>query len=259
MTQTNPQELPFAAPSRQVKAHQPWLWLRLGWRDFRRAWRQSLTYGFIIVAISYGISFASYQYGGIALLFGMLSGFVVLGPLLAITLYSISDQLERQQSPSCRYCMREARRHIGNLSVYTVVVLVIFLIWARAASMVHVFFPMEADSNWQDWAIFLSIGSLIGAMFSSLIFLISAFSLPMLMDRQTDTITAAISSTNAVLSNKKTMCIWAMLIVFSVLLGFATLLIGLAVLIPVIGHATWHAYRATLDTSQWPATPKLKP
>jgi len=259
MPENTQTELPFAAPVRELKISQPFHWLKEGWHDFRKAWRKSLIYGFFVVALSYAISYGIYLYGGIALMLGMIIGLVVLGPMIAMTLYSISDQIERSQTPSCKYCMREARRHIGNLSVYTIVVVVIFLIWARAASMVHVFFPMDGDTTWQDWAIFLGIGSIIGAIFSSLIFLISAFSLPMLMDRKTDTITAAISSTNAVLRNKKTMCIWALLIGFSILLGFATLFLGLAVMIPVIGHATWHAYRDTLDTSAWPPMNKLKP
>jgi uncharacterized membrane protein len=82
--------------------------------------------------------------------------------------------------------------------------------------------------------------------------LFSAFSLPMICDREADAITAIVTSVNAVLRNKPAMAVWVLLIVALTALGFATALVGLAVSIPVLGHATWHGYRETIDAGIWP-------
>ncbi|MCK4711013.1 MAG: hypothetical protein KAU21_20540, partial [Gammaproteobacteria bacterium] len=84
------------------------------------------------------------------------------------------------------------------------------------------------------------------------IFCLSAFSLPMIMDRKVDMITAGISSFNAVLNNKLVMLFWAFIIVMCVALSFLTGLLGLVILLPLIGHATWHGYQETIDASDWP-------
>ena len=148
------------------------------------------------------------------------------------------------------YCLREGKRHLGNELVFAVVLMVVFLIWARAASTVHVFFPVEEKPAWSDLALFLSIGTAVGAVFSAVIFCASAFSLPMFMDRKVDVITAVVTSINAVLRNKLVMFLWGSLIVLLTAIGFLTF--TLMVFLPIIGHATWHAYQETIDASAWP-------
>lgn len=248
----NPNELPFVAPCRKLTVGAPLRWLSLGWQDIRRAPRQSLAYGTVLLLLSYLTSLVAYRYGNIYLLLAMLSGFIFLGPVIAIGLYSISRQLQEGRRPVLGYCVREERRHMGNELVFTIILLIVFLVWARAASMVHVFFPVQGDPKLKDLALFLGIGSAVGTIFAAIIFCISAFSLPMIMDRKADVVTAVITSVNAVLRNKKVVFIWALLIVVLVLIGFATAFIGLAVLLPLIGHATWHAYQETIDASAWP-------
>jgi uncharacterized membrane protein len=248
----NPDELPFVAPCRTLEPDAPLRWLRLGWQDIRRAPRQSLTYGMVMVLLSYLISLIAWEFGNLGLLVGLLTGFVFLGPVLAIGLYSISCQIQLGRDPELGYCVREGKRHLGNELVFAVVLLVVFLVWARAASMIHVFFPVESGYGLADLALFLGIGSAVGAIFSAIIFMASAFSLPMIMDRKADPITAMLTSINAVLRNKLPMLIWALIIVGAVLIGFATAFLGLAVLLPLIGHATWHAYQETIDASAWP-------
>lgn len=249
---SNPDELPFVAPCRELDINAPLRWLKLGWRDMRRAPRQSLTYGGILLLLSYLISLTAYYFGNIYLLLAMLSGFIFLGPIMAIGLYSISCQLQEGRDPVLGYCLREGRRHLGNEMIFAVILLIVFLVWARAASMVHVFFPVQGKPELADFALFLGIGSAVGTIFAAIIFCVSAFSLPMIMDRKVDMITAAITSVNAVLRNKKVMLIWALLIVILTAIGFMTAFIGLAILLPVIGHATWHAYQEAIDASAWP-------
>jgi uncharacterized membrane protein len=150
------------------------------------------------------------------------------------------------------YCLREGKYHIKELLVLGIILMVVLLVWARAAAMVHVFFPSEGTPDFQQMLPFLAIGSLVGSVFAAIVFSTSAFSLPMILDRKVDAITASVTSINAVLRNKKPMILWGCLIALSVILGFATAFIGFIVLLPLIGHATWHGYRETIDATAWP-------
>jgi uncharacterized membrane protein len=184
-----------------------------------------------------------------ALYIGMASGFIFIGPLLAVGLYSISRQLGEGRKPVLCYCIREGQQHLREL--LGIILLVVLLLWARAATMVNVLMPMQANPGWQQMLTFFVIGSMVVIVFAGLVFVASAFSPPMIMDRKADAITAVVTSVNAVMRNKKSMLLWAAIIVLTVLLGFATALIGFLVLLPVIGHATWHAYKETIDASAW--------
>jgi uncharacterized membrane protein len=248
----DPNSLPFVAPCQTLPLLRCLHWLKLGWDDFRRAPGVSLWYGGFLVLLSYALSFLTWKLGGYVLILSLMSGFVFIAPVLAIGLYSISCQLQRGLKPQIGYCLREGRRNLGNEMVYSMILLVIFLLWARAASMVHVFFPVEAHPNLHSLATFLIIGSLVGSLFATLVFCASAFSLPMMLDRKVDTVTAVLTSVNAVLRNKAAMAVWAGVIVLSLLLSFLTGFLGLAVLMPIIGYASWHAYRDTICADDWP-------
>ena len=245
-------ERPFAAPCRRLEWNAAFRWLRCGWSDLTAAPRQSLSYGLLMLAISYGITWATWRFGNIGLYLGLVSGFVFVGPWLALTLYAISRRLERQQPVSLRRSLRDAGRAIGNAMVFAVILTVVFLVWARAATMVHVFFPALHEPSLAQLLPFLGIGSAVGAVFSAMVFAASAFSLPMLIDRRTDTVTAVVSSVNAVLRNKPAMIVWAGLIVACVIVGALTAWLAFTVLLPLLGHATWHGYRETIDASDWP-------
>jgi uncharacterized membrane protein len=243
---------PFVAPHRDLPARAVLGWLAAGWRDFRAAPRVSLVYGLMVFAVSVAVAWAAYELGGIVLLLSALSGFVFIAPLLAFALYSVSRQLCEGRKPSLRQTFRAMRRPAGNAMVFALVLLVVFLIWARAGMMVHVFFPLDGDPQWGDVMTFLGIGSAVGAVFASFAFAAVAFSLPMLANRDVDVVTAVVSSINAVLRNKPAMAIWAAVIVVLTLVGFATAFLGLVVIIPWLAYATWHSYRAALDVSAWP-------
>lgn len=254
----NINELPFVAPCRKLDMQAPLRWLKSGWADIKTAPQQSLSYGSIIVALSYGISVMVWLYGGLGLLISILSGFVFLGPVLAIGLYSISCQIQAGMTPQLGYCLREGKRHLSNELVFAIILTVIFLIWARAASMIHIFFPSESNADWTAFVVFLTVGSLVGSIFSAIIFCFSAFSLPMIMDRKVDVITAVITSINAVLRNRTVLLVWAGMIVVIVAIGFATAFIGFIVLMPLVGHATWHAYQETINADSWPRHETMK-
>jgi uncharacterized membrane protein len=243
----------FVVPSRTIGSSAATRWLRLGWADMRAAPRQSLGWGTVTALLSFGVSALAWRWGSFWLVLAMLSGFVFIAPMLAIAPYSISSQLARGERPSLRRCVADQLRLRGTAMVFALVLLVIFLVWARAASMVSVFFPFEGQPNWRDLVPYFAIGSAVGVVFALLCFCVSAFSLPLMHQFEVDAITAVVSSVNAVLRNKRAMAVWIVIILAAVLIGVATAFIGFIVTMPLIGHATWHACRETLDASGWPA------
>ena len=260
--------LPFVAPCREITAGAPLRWLRKGWADMWSAPRQSLTYGTIVVLLSLALAGIAIEFGGYWELLSLVSGFVLVAPILAVGTYAISRQLERGKVPSLRRCLREEQRAFGNLMVFALMLMVVFLVWARAGSAIHVFFPVGEQPGWREYLTFFGIGSAVGSILALIVFAAAAFSLPMLVDRRVDSVTAVVTSINAVLRNKPAMAVWAACIVLAVAPGFALLSIGrergaglawimvaLGITLPLIGHATWHAYRDTIDAGQWPEQP----
>lgn len=251
-TDFKPEEMPFVAPCKPLETDAPLRWLKLGWRDMWQAPALSLGYGFAMAVLGYLITGLAYVYGNLYTVLGLMSGFILIGPFVAIGLYSISCQLQESRKPVLGYCLREGGKHLSNIAIYGFILMVVFLIWARSASMLHIFYPDDIDASWDNFILYLGIGSIVGLLFSTIIFCASAFSLPMIMDRKVDMVTAVVTSINAVLRNKKVMFIWALIIALSVLISFATAFLGFIVLLPLIGHAVWHAYQETILAGQWP-------
>ena len=252
-TDINRDELPFVAPCRELKPWAPFRWLLLGAKDLFQAPQQSLTYGLAVALLMAIVSMLAWFKGSQWIMFAMLGGFVFLAPLTCIGLYAISAQIERGQPPLMARSLRAAfKRHLGNELIFAIVLLVIFLVWARAAVMVTVFFPDEAEQTWRDLVPYLAFGSLIGSIFALVTFCASAFSLPMIMHRDVDSITAIITSINAVLRNKLAMFVWLTLIMSMLLIGVVTVFVGLVAIIPLIGYAAWHGYLETIDADAFP-------
>lgn len=238
---------PLFYPSNRLGLDAPMRWLRLGWRDFMQASKVSLTYGIGLVLFGYLVTWLAWGDGNTLALFTLAVAFILAGPVLAFGVYSISRQLELGREPRLGVCWMESRNHMRNELLFALVMLVVLLVWARAASMVHVFFPVGEELGVLGWLQFLAVGSAVGSIFATVVFSSSVVALPMMLDRNTDAITSALTSINAVLSNKGVMLLWAALIVGLTLVGFATAYLGFAVILPVIGHATWHAYRETVQ------------
>jgi len=244
------------APSRELAFDAAFSWLHAGWSDFWKAPRISLAYGFFIFLVSIAVAWSAWKLGGFVLLLSALSGFVFVAPMLAFGLYAVSRQLCEGKQPNLGSTIQAVRHSFGNALVFTLVLLVVFLLWARAGMMVQVFFPYGQDPNWTHIVTFLLIGSAVGSIFASVSFAASVFSLPMIANRDVDVITAVISSINAVLRNKPAMLFWAFLISVMTFIGFLTAGIGLIFIIPWLAYATWHGYREALDVSEWSRLPQ---
>jgi uncharacterized membrane protein len=246
--------LPFVAPCRKLPIWAPFRWIRLGVADLIQAPQQSLVYGLAVAVLIGAVSLIAWFRGSQWIMFGMLGGFVFLAPLVCVGLYAISAQLERGQEPVLTRSLRAAfKRHIGNEAVFALVLLVIFLVWSRAAVIVTaVMYPTDGDPTTSELVSFLAFGSGIGAIFAAITFSASAFSLPMIMHRDVDSVTAIVTSINAVLRNKGAMIVWLTIIIVALALGVVTAFVGLIVFIPVIGYATWHGYEETINASAFP-------
>lgn len=248
---------PLVAPCRIIKIDAPFRWLRKGFSDFKKVPRLSLTYGIVMMIISILITYVAYSAHSIVLAIALIAGFFFMGPAIAIGLYSMSRQIDNGVAPQFLRCLKEGKKNLSNDLVLAFVFLIVFLIWVRAASMVHIFFPSISSMEIIDWIKFFSIGSAVGAIFAAVIFCLGAFSIQMMMDRNVDAITAILTSINAVLKNKLVMVIWGLTIVILTLIGILTFFIGFAVLLPIVGHASWHAYREVIDADQWDLGPGL--
>ncbi|WP_162823752.1 DUF2189 domain-containing protein [Lysobacter sp. TY2-98] len=242
---------PFVVPCRTLPWTAPFDWLAAGWRDLRRAPALTFGFGLVLVVISAGIAALAWWLGRFALLAALLSGFVFVAPLLGAALYDVSRTLERGGMPRTTACIARARRIVGQAAVFAIVQMVVLLLWSRAGMMINAFVTVE-DGSLHSLLEFIAIDSVIGSVFAAITFAASAFSLPMVADRDVDMITALVSSVNAVLRNKPACATWAALIVALTALGFATAFVGLALVMPWLAYAAWHGYRAILDPRDWP-------
>lgn len=246
---------PFIAPCHTLSADAPWRWLKLGFQDYRRAPTISILYGFFFVIASWVISYWAWQVGSFTMVIVLFAGFVFLGPALAMGLYSVGCQLDQDLPPRLGYCLRQGGKQFGNQMIFAFVLLIVFLVWARAASMVHIFMPMESGSGLSSLLAFLAVGSLIGSIFALVVFCAGAFSLPMIMDRDVDAITAMLTSFHAVLANKPVMLVWGLIILGGILAGFVTGFAAFLVTLPVIGYASWRGYREVIIADEWSQDP----
>ena len=246
---------PFVAPCRDLSLRDPIRWLRAGWRDFRAAPSVSLAWGVFCWFLSTAVTFAAWRTGGWALLISLLSGFVFVAPLLAFGMYSVSRQLCLGNRATLAKTLRAAKRPLSNSLVFALVLLVILLLWARAGAMVHIFFPTDGSVKLRELTVFLTVGSAVGSIFAAICFAASVFSLPFIANRDVDVVTAVVSSINAVLRNRRTMLLWALIVAGLTLVGFATAMVGFVVIIPWVGYATWHGYRDALDVGEWDTLP----
>lgn len=236
----------WIAPARKLEWSAPLRWLKLGWQDYRAAARLSMEYGLFFAVSGLVLTVLILLFANTIVLFSMGVLFILLGPLFAFGLYDISRQLQRGETPTLRHSFTQIRNSAPNQWVFAVVIGVIGLVWLRAATIIHVFYPEDAHPALEELLTFFAIGTSAGAVFAGLVFGISAFSLPMMVDRNVDAITAGLTSLSAVMNNMLVAALWAFLILLLVVAGFLTCYLGLILVLPLIGYASWHGYRDTI-------------
>jgi uncharacterized membrane protein len=254
-----------------VGVFQCFTWLALGWKDLYRSGPASVVHGLALAIFGAALLWVGHQ--RFWLLAGAFSGFLVVAPVLATSLYALSRALERKETASWAvvgktwlnwqdshlnkwgndyWCMVQFGTLLALAAtgwVLTSAALVTLL------SPVPVNTPLDfvrtvvlAHDNWA-FEVWLALGGILAApMFAS-----SVVSMPLLLDRRISLLHAVLTSWRVVLANPIPMAVWAALLMVLTLLGFASLMLGLVVIIPLLGHASWHAYRDLVDSTQLPA------
>lgn len=236
---------------RSVGTDRPAQWLRAGWEDMRENLGASIVYGMIMAAIGYTI--LSYAVDKPYLFMTAVSGFMLVGPLAAAGLYEISRRHEQGEKVSFMGSLRGLARHADSIAFFGAFLAIALIAWERISAIMFALFyrgevssvtnflggMLASDGNLYFGAAYL----VVGAVLAVVVYALSAISIPMLMDRETDPFTAAMTSLRAVQANFDTMLLWAVMIVVLMGVGFASMMVGMVILLPLVGHATWHAYR----------------
>lgn len=246
---------------RQVPIGASLHWLRQGWTDLRQAWTVSLAYGVLFAGLGWMLITHGWADSHFAIAF--TSGFVMLAPLLAICFYAISRALERGETvASLTRPFLILRDNGWSLGLFALMLGMLFSLWERVTAIM-VALTLKADVYAGDRFSYsesilrdpdhlpVVIGFfVVGALFATIAFVLSAVSLPMIVDRRCDPVTALLTSLAAVRRNPLALLIWAILIALLTGVGFLTGFIGLIVIFPLLGHATWHAYRAVVEPTE---------
>lgn len=251
-------EMPATTPAgpaiERVPLDAPWGWLAAGWRDLWTAPSIGLTYGAIFAGLSFTLTYGLMITGYESLVLALAGGFLLIGPVAAIGLYEASRRLEAGESVNPRVILAACLRSPGQLAIFGGILALVYVLWLQIAFLLFMVFmggkDVPAASQFVPTLLFTShglsllvVGTLVGAALAFTVFAISAITPPLLMTRRTDAIGAIRTSIGAVKVNPKPMLLWAGLIAGFMALGIATIYVGLIVLFPLIGHATWHAYR----------------
>lgn len=244
-----------------VPANAPWAWLAAGWEDIRRSRGASLLWGGLFAGAGLVILLILHRYRLYNLALPLVAGFMLIAPLLAVGLYHVSRELEHDRPVGMGTAFGAWRRNLGQVALLGFVLGLFFLFWIRVATLLFaVFFGAEPPLAFGAAAPdllgfvesvilttrnlgFLVISCMVGAAMAVIVFTISAVSAPMLIDRDVTVVEAILVSFRTVQRNKIAMLLWAILIVVFTGAGFLAGFIGLAVTLPLVAHATWHAYR----------------
>jgi len=229
-------------------------WLEAGWNDIWAAPRISLSYGAVFAAFAYLAALQLTRFNALPLLLPLAFGFLLVGPVLAAGLYEISRRNERGEPISFRAVAQAEWTGKNQLASFGMLLFVLYFFWMNAALLLFMLFfgpfnfpPLDqfvsALMLTPEGQNLLMTGTVAGLAFAAVAFAISAIAAPMVFDRKVDVVTAMLTSVRAVRENLPAMALWAALIAGITALGFALLFAGLIVAFPLIGHASWHAYK----------------
>lgn len=233
--------------------------LRAGLSDFQRAPMYSMAFGAVFAVIGLVIALTLFQSGAGYWLLPLAAGFPLLGPFAAVGLYEMSRRIEVDEPLELGPILKAGfRSQHGQLPLFAVLTIFVFLVWIVLARVIFaVSFGTFAMTNVMTsievfftgpGLIMLVIGSVIGAALASLLFAISVVGVPLLMDRDIDVVTAMITSFKATLLNQKAMIYWGALIAVLIVIAMLPLFLGMVIVFPALGHASWHLYRKIIAT-----------
>jgi uncharacterized membrane protein len=248
------QHHPFPIIRTGLPLSAPFEWLRRGADDLKASGFASLFYGICFAAGGF-LLFMAFRHA-VQLVTAVTAGFMLVGPFLALGLYELSRRRETGEALSLPDTLTVWKRNISCFGIYSLILIVIYLVWARASLVIFALFyqggmPTLGSFMTQllkfDNIEFMLAYLVVGGFFAMLVFAVSVVSIPMMLERNEDTITAMLASVLALARNLPMMLIWGALIALLTALGIALAFVGLIITMPLVGHATWHAYRALIQ------------
>jgi uncharacterized membrane protein len=235
----------------------PITWLAKGLTDMRATYFVGTFYGMVFVLFGYTLSLVYANYWKATM--GLTAGFFLLGPLVCTGLYDLSRQFQNGETIDLSSSMKAWLRNWKSIVFFAVILTFLMIVWARVSIVVFALFADQEYPHLQSLFSqiasaknleFLMVWAGVGSVFASFAFAISIVSVPMLIDRPTDTLTAVFTSANALWNNSLVCMVWGACIV--VLIGLALVFFKplLILTAPLVGHATWHAYRALVSQEE---------
>jgi len=249
--------MPHAASGSRAAAiplSRPLVWLQRGWRDFQRMPLYSLAHGCLAMSLGMFLMVGSLKLGHLAP--ALIGGFMLFAPFLALPFFKASMELENDHGARRLTTLDAWRHNTGSIALYGLILAMALLAWLRISAITVAVFhsgmiPEDTHvirdllTGEHDGLALAFFGS--GALIALAVFAVSVVSGPMLLERRIDVISAMLTSLRICHEKPGLLLVWGCLIALLTLIGFATLLVGLAVIFPIVGHATWHAYRDLTD------------
>ncbi len=231
--------------------------LEKGWDDFKEMPTFAIFLVVIYPVIGIVLFSLTFGYDLLPLIFPLMAGFALMGPLAAVGLYELSRRREQKLGISSNIFSFLSSPAIGSILILGAVLFAIFVAWIGAAQLIYrsIFDTAAPASIWtfaeqvlatsEGWTLIV-VGCGVGFIFALTVFWISVISFPLLLDRNVGVTVAVLTSIKAVLVNPGAMTVWGLIIVAALVLGSLPVFIGLIIVLPVLGHATWHVYRAVV-------------
>ena len=252
--QTTNRTGPGAAVIRSVHPGRPLIWLARGWQDLADHPIPSLAYGLIIAALGGAIwIFNAHPY----IIAATISGFYLVGPVMTAGLCELSRRRDTGEERSFEESLRALRRNEASLLGLAYRLLVVSAVWMLVSTMLlnialGSVAPPLAETVWGDLLQHLRPAHLfaylfLGGVLAAIVFAISVISVPVILARGASANEAILTSLQAFRANLLAMLVWAAIIVSLVAIGFATFLVGMVLIFPLLGHATWQVYRDLVD------------
>lgn len=226
-----------------------------GWDDFAAYPSQAIFIVLIYPIVGFILGRLAIGSATLPLLFPLIAGFALVGPIAAVGLYELSRRRELGLESSWTHAFDVLKSpSIYAIAALGILLMIIFFAWMAAAQSIYqsLFGPYAPDSilgflsevltTTAGWQLIL-IGNAVGFLFAALVLVIGAISFPMLVDRDVGAGVAVITSVRTVLANPVTMAVWGFIVGTLLIIGSLPFFAGLAVVMPLLGHASWHLYR----------------
>jgi len=246
-------------PVRAIDVARPAAWLRAGWRDFVRSPLAGLVHGAFVAVGGWVVVLMSLRYGWVAP--GAFSGFVILGPILVTGLYEISRLQARGQRAGLRDAVTAWRRGTAPLVWLGLLLAVLGTLWVTVSALLFTLFapaPLRGPLEFLRYAfleqseLLFAMWAMVGGMGVAVVFAVTAVSPPLLLGRRVGLRQALLTSVRAVGENPGPMTLWALVILVATSASIVTGMLGFLITVPVLGHASWHAYRDLVDAESAP-------